>query len=122
MQSNKFKGVFIYFIVIFLLIFGLVAVLNMATGTGQTVKPYSEVISEFDELNVQEFELDLGSGALTYTLKGSTEKLKYSVPNVSIFISDINSGYNAEGKMATYRVRYNEANPSAPLCAPCAAS
>ena len=45
-----------------------------------------------------------------YVTKGGTEAKKYTVPNVSIFLSDINSGYTADGKEATYRVRYNEVN------------
>lgn len=118
MKSNKLKGVIIYLVIIFLLIFGLVSVLNMATSASITVTTYSSVIAEFDSLNVSEYKLDLGSGALTYKLKGessNTSPHTYSVPNVSIFINDINSGYNEDGKPAYYRQRYNEANPDAPL-------
>ena len=112
MQSNKFRGIIIYLAVILLLIFGLVSVLNLANSAANGSKnvTYSDVIKEFDELNVSGYTLDLGSGELVYVLKGSTEAKKYTVPNVSIFLNDINSGYNAEGQAATYRVRYNEAN------------
>ncbi len=118
MNSNKFKGVIIYLVIIFLLIFGLVSVLNMASGASRSVTSYSSVMAEFDSLNVSEFQLDLGSGALTYRLKGedgSKAAHSYTVPNVSIFINDINSGYTEEGKVANYRQRYNEANPDSPL-------
>ncbi len=110
MQSNKFKSIIIYFLVIFLLIFGLVAVLNMADGTGSKTTPYSQVIAEFDNLNVSEYVLDLGSGELAYKLKGDTQYKGYVVPNVNIFINDINTGYTESGELATYRVRYNEVN------------
>ena len=111
MKSNKLKGIIIYFVIIFLLIFGLVSILNFANSSAnRNAVSYSDVISEFDNLNVSEFELDLGSGALSYVTKDSREVKKYSVPNVSIFISDINSGYTSDGRVATYRVRYNEAN------------
>ena len=112
MQSNKFRGIIIYLVVILLLIFGLVSVLNLANSAVNSSKnvTYSDVIKEFDELNVSGFTLDLGSGELVYVTKGGTEAKKYTVPNVSIFLSDINSGYTADGKEATYRVRYNEAN------------
>ena len=115
MQSNKFRGIIIYLAVILLLIFGLVSVLNLANSAANSSKnvTYSDVIKEFDELNVSGFTLDLGSGELVYVTKGSTEAKKYTVPNVSIFLSDINSGYTADGKEATYRVRYNEANEEA---------
>ncbi len=111
MKSNKLKGIIIYFVIIFVLIFGLVSILNFANSSAnRNAVSYSDVISEFDNLNVSEFELDLGSGALSYVTKDSKEVKKYSVPNVSIFISDINSGYTSDGRVATYRVRYNEVN------------
>ncbi len=110
MQSNKFRSIIIYFLVIFLLIFGLVAVLNMASGTGTKTTPYSQVIAEFDNLNVSEYVLDLGSGEIAYKLKGETEFKGYTVPNVNIFLNDINTGYTESGELATYRVRYNEVN------------
>ena len=118
MNSNKLKGVIIYLVIIFLLIFGLVSVLNMASNSSRTTVTYSGVISEFDDLNVAQYQLDLGSGALTYKLKGeaaSAPAHQYTVPNVSIFINDINSGYTSDGKAANYRLRYNEANPDRPL-------
>ena len=118
MNSNKLKGVIIYLVIIFLLIFGLVSVLNIASNSSRTTVTYSGVISEFDDLNVAQYQLDLGSGALTYKLKGeaaSAPAHQYTVPNVSIFINDINSGYTSDGKAANYRLRYNEANPDSPL-------
>ena len=118
MNSNKLKGVIIYLVIIFLLIFGLVSVLNIASNSSRTTVTYSGVISEFDDLNVAQYQLDLGSGALTYKLKGEAAGApahQYIVPNVSIFINDINSGYTSDGKAANYRLRYNEANPDSPL-------
>ena len=119
MKKNKLSGVVIYFLIIILLIVGVVSVLNLAgSGTRGTSKRYSEVIAEFDNLNVSAYELDLGSGALRYQLKSDGDSNKvylYNVPNVNIFINDINSGYTNEGKIANYRLRYNEANPESPL-------
>lgn len=118
MNSNKLKGVIIYLVIIFLLIFGLVSVLNIESNSSRTTVTYSGVISEFDDLNVAQYQLDLGSGALSYKLKGEAAGApahQYTVPNVSIFINDINSGYTSDGKAANYRLRYNEANPDSPL-------
>lgn len=121
MKKNKLQGVIIYFLIALLLIFGLVSVLNLAGGrSSNAAAKYSDVIAEFDDLNVSAFVLDLGSGRLSYVLKGgdieNPQDVKtYSVPNVNIFINDINTGYTKEGRIANYRQRYNEANPEAPL-------
>ncbi len=119
MKKNKLQGVIIYFLIAILLIFGLVYMLNAAGSSKNTDTSYSQVITEFDELNVSAYELDLGSGTLKYYLKGEETSKKnlrvYSVPNVNIFLNDINSGYTEDGKQVNYRVRYNEANPDAPL-------
>ena len=88
MNSYKFLGVIFYLVIIFLLIFGLVSVLNMASGASRSVTSYSSVMAEFDSLNVSEFELDLGSGSLTYRLKGedgTNAAHSYTVPNISKF-------------------------------------
>lgn len=119
MKKNRLSGVVIYLLIIVLLIVGVVSVLSLAgNGSRGTAKRYSEVIAEFDNLNVSAYELDLGSGALKYQLKSEGDSGKvysYSVPNVSIFINDINGGYTKEGKIANYRLRYNEENPENPL-------
>ncbi len=121
MKKNKMSGVIIYVLVAVLLIFGLVSVLNMATRrSGEGAKSYSDVIAEFDNLNVSAYELDLGKGTLKYVLKGgspqnSKDIQTYTVPNVNVFLNDINSGYTKDGKAANYRIRYNEENPDETL-------
>ena len=65
---------------------------------------YSEIMKHFDDLEVTEYTLDLGSGELKMTLEDETE-IEYTVPNVTIFKEE------TEG----YRLRYNEAHPDAPL-------
>lgn len=117
MKKNKLQGVIIYCLIAALLIFGLVSVLNMAGRRNAASAPrYSDIISQFDNLNVSAYELDLGRGTLKYVLKGGSpqnaEDVKtYTVPNVNVFLNDINSGYTSDGKEANYRIRYNEANP-----------
>ena len=39
-------------------------------STKSSDKKYSEIMEQFDSLNVSQFELDLGSGQLKYKLKG----------------------------------------------------
>ncbi len=65
---------------------------------------YSEIMKHFDDLEVTEYTLDLGSGELKLKLEDETE-IEYTVPNVTIFKEE------TEG----YRLRYNDAHPDAPL-------
>ena len=120
MKKNKLQGVIIYFLIAILLIFGLVYMLNLAGGrAGRNTPSYSDVISEFDNLNVSWYELDLGTGSLKYYLRGTeqdpTKLLSYTVPNVNVFLNDINSLYTEDGRMVNYRIRYNEKYPNATL-------
>ncbi|MCD7891290.1 MAG: ATP-dependent zinc metalloprotease FtsH [Ruminococcus sp.] len=66
---------------------------------------YTEVISYFDNYEVCYYDLDLGSGELTYQLRGEEQKRKYEVPDVSIFYEDTKN----------YRKEYNELYPDEPL-------
>ena len=60
---------------------------------------YSEIIQYFDDYNVKEYTLDLGSGELKMVLKDG-EKITYDVPNVSLFLQDTED----------YRQEYNARN------------
>ena len=102
-SNNKFKGVFIYVAVILLLVIGMVTMLRMSTP-GTVPKRYSDVISQFDNYNVSEYTLDLGSGELIYKTKDGKQE-KYTVPNVNLFLQDT----------LEYRKNYNEKNPGAAL-------
>ena len=82
---------------------------SMSNNNGNT--QYSEIMRHFDNLEVSEFELDLGSGKMKYKLKDSKEVKNYTVPNVSIFTQEVLGGENAEN----YRLRYDKANPGNPL-------
>ncbi len=65
---------------------------------------YYQVIELFDNGEVTKYDLNIGSGALTYTLKDGTSG-KYTVPNVSLFIDDIHDSV----------VEYNRENPKTPI-------
>ena len=53
-------------------------------GAKKTDLEYYQVIELFDKGEVTKYNLNIGSGALTYELKDGTTA-KYSVPNVSLF-------------------------------------
>ena len=101
MQSKKFKGILIYLAIIVLLIIGLVSVIKMVSPAAETVS-YSAVMKEFDNYNVSEYKLNLGSGELKYKLRGSAEVKTYYVPYVSLFIE----------QTLNYREQYNAKYPT----------
>lgn len=100
----------IYLLVSVAIIFGLVYMLtNMSSKSSD--KKYSEIMRQFDTLQVSQFELDLGSGQMKYKLKGEDKVYNYTVPNVSLFANEVLGGEDAEN----YRKKYDEANPDEPL-------
>ncbi len=61
---------------------------------------YYQVVEYFDKAQVSAYELNIGTGALKMELADGTS-VKYTVPNVSLFVEDIHDGV----------VEYNRANP-----------
>lgn len=60
----------------------------LSTSTTEKTE-YYEIINYFDEGKITEYSLNIGSGKLTYVLKGEKEKRVYAVPNVNLFITDV---------------------------------
>lgn len=75
---------------------------------------YSNVIGYFDNLEVSEFKLNLGSGNLEYKLRGEDTTYKYKVPSVSIFYNEL-FGENCQFEGGSYRAAYDAAYPENPL-------
>ena len=109
-NNNNGKTLLIYLLVSVAIICGLVYMLT-SMSTKSSDKKYSEIMEQFDSLNVSQFELDLGSGQLKYKLKGEEKVYSYTVPNVSLFANEVLGGEDAEN----YRKKYNAANPDDPL-------
>lgn len=109
-NNNNGKTLLIYLLVSVAIICGLVYMLT-SMSTKSSDKEYSEIMEQFDSLNVSQFELDLGSGQLKYKLKGEDKVYSYTVPNVSLFANEVLGGEDAEN----YRKKYNTENPDDPL-------
>ncbi|MGN0575825.1 MAG: ATP-dependent zinc metalloprotease FtsH [Ruminococcus sp.] len=104
MTPKKNRGILTYLLIIVLAVICVWYVMSkISDSTAKT--EYTKVISYFDNYEVSYYELDLGSGELTYQLKGEETKHKYEVPNVQIFLNDTED----------YRKEYNNRNPDAPL-------
>ena len=109
-KNNNGKTLLIYLLVSVAIICGLVYMLT-SMSTKSSDKKYSEIMEQFDSLNVSQFELDLGSGQLKYKLKGEDKVYSYTFPNVSLFANEVLGGEDAEN----YRKKYNAENPDDPL-------
>ena len=109
-NNNNGKTLLIYLLVSVAIICGLVYMLT-SMSTKSSDKKYSEIMEQFDSLNVSQFELDLGSGQLKYKLKGEDKVYSYTVPNFSLFANEGLGGEDAEN----YRKKYNAENPDDPL-------
>ncbi|MBQ4095133.1 MAG: ATP-dependent zinc metalloprotease FtsH [Oscillospiraceae bacterium] len=108
-KSSGFKSLLIYLLISACIVGGLIFLLS-SLGNDDDEKDYSEIMSYFDDLRVSEFDLDLGSGELTYKLDGEDKEYEYTVPNVSLFVNEV-LGSDAEN----YRKQYNAKNPENPL-------
>lgn len=75
------------------------------TSSTKTTVKYYQVLQYFDQNEVKSYTLNLGSGKLTYTLKGEKEEKTYTVPNVDVFINDVHDNVRA----------YNKKHPDKPI-------
>ncbi len=105
MIPNKNKGLIAYFVFAAAIILVAVIGLQMFANQADDIT-YSEIIGYFDNLQVSEFELDLGSGKLEYKLDGSDESKTYKVPDVSVFYNEV----FGDGNEFNYRLEYNAAH------------
>ncbi len=74
----------------------------------KTKLEYYQVIEYFDENQVTEYELNIGTGSLKFKLKDGTSS-KYTVPNVNLFLDDIHEGvveYNRENPKTAIKFNY----------------
>lgn len=104
LTPKKSKGIFTYILIVMLSIFCLYFVISKLSSSSETTE-YTSIISHFDNHEVSYYELDLGSGELTYQLRDEVDMHVYNVPNVNIFLSDTEN----------YRKEYNEMYPNDPL-------
>ena len=84
----------------------LVSFLNKGTAE----KKYYEIVEMIKSNEISEYELNLYSGQLTYTLRADGNKYRYTVADPSIFYNDINQAVteiNKENKGTDKIIKYN---------------
>ena len=110
-KKSSNKGFIIYVLAIVGVMILIVALMKQSTKTASEYK-YSEIMNYFDNYQVSNFNFDLGTGDLNMTVineDGTTKEIAYSVPNVNLFIDEIQYGEE------NYRQEYNKRHPDAPL-------
>ena len=105
MNNNKkvLRNLIVY-LGIPILLFVIMFMIFSGTETDQPGLKYSDVLAYFEDGEVSAYKLDLGTGEMTFTVAdetGKESKLRYTVPNVSLFYGDVADDIAA----------YNEANP-----------
>ncbi len=97
MTPKKNRGIFTYLLIILLAI-GCIYFVSSKLSKNSDKSDYNEVMELFDNYQISEYELDLGSGELTYKTIDDDKEHKYEVPNVSIFLDETKD----------YRKKFNE--------------
>ncbi len=77
--------------------------LFMSRPSGEDKKEYYQIVALFEKNDIEEYELNISSGNLTYKLKSDGKDIvyKYTVPNVDLFLSDVHETAKKNG------VKYN---------------
>jgi cell division protease FtsH len=108
LNPRKYRGTILYLAIAAALMLSIVFMFSLSAKSESRV-PYSEIISYFDEYRVSKFTLDLSSGQLVLSEVEGVDPSKlpivYKVPNVSIFLDDIQGKEN-------YRKEYNKLHPN----------
>ncbi len=108
MGKKSNKGLIIYVVVMAVALAAAVLLLQKASKP-EPEYTYSEIMEYFDNYRVSEMNFDLGSGELEIFVDGGDVPIEYTVPNVNVFLNEIQLGTE------NYRKEYNSRHPDAPL-------
>ena len=98
-KKNRILAILPYILIPLMMVVGI-AIASQQSGNRSTEAKYYQVVQYFDKNQVTEFSLNLTSGTLKYKLKGDDTKWQYKVPNVSVFIDDVNETVREHNKNA----------------------
>ena len=98
-KKNRVFAILPYILIPLMMIIGI-AIASQQSGNRSAEAKYYQIVQYFDKDQVSEFSLNLTSGTLKYKLKGDDTKWQYKVPNVSVFIDDVNETVREHNKNA----------------------
>lgn len=106
MNRKASKGIGVYIVILAMLMMTIYFAVSMMSDQEQP--KYYEIISYFEEEQVQEFTLDVSSGEMSMRIQndaGQTAIISYRVASVNMFYEDTKELIEA----------YNENHPDAPM-------
>lgn len=107
-MNRKNRSILVYACVVLVVLMAMVMLVRESASSVST-HTYSEIMSYFDNYEVSEYTFDLGTGELKMKVDGSDEIITYTVPNVNVFMYEIQLGDE------NYRKEYNERHPDSTL-------
>ena len=88
-----------YILIPLMMIIGI-AIASQQSGNRSAEVKYYQIVQAFDNDKISEFSLNLTSGTLKYKVRGDDTKWQYKVPNVSVFLEDVNETVREHNKNA----------------------
>ena len=87
-MKHNIKNVLLYILIPIIFILTIVSVSFFTKDTAEL--KYSQIVEMIKSNEVSEMELNLYSGELTYKKRADGKTYRYTVPNSSLFIQDVN--------------------------------
>ncbi len=87
-MKKNLKNVLLYIAIPIILILSVFSVSQLTKNTAET--KYYEIVDMIKENEISEYQLNLYSGELIYTLRDDGKKYRYTVADASIFYNDVN--------------------------------
>ena len=98
-KKNKIFAILPYILIPLMMIIGI-AIASQQSGNRSAEVKYYQIVQAFDNDKISEFSLNLTSGTLKYKVRGDDTKWQYKVPNVSVFLEDVNETVREHNKNA----------------------
>ena len=87
-QKKNNKGFLVYILIAGSIILALAYLINQSPNKTKEID-YGTFMGYFDNLQVEKYDLDLGTGKIKIKLKGKDEETTYKVPSVVLFKDEL---------------------------------
>ena len=87
-MKKNLRNVLLYIAIPIILIISIMSVSRLTKNTAET--KYYQIVDMIGNNEISEFQLNIYSGELVYTLREDGKKYRYTVADSSIFYNDVN--------------------------------